>query len=66
MLLSASPPQSLAQNKIDASKAGNYKFIFKGTPFVKYADENGVIIVPSNYYHHKYEKLRSFGHTLQS
>ena len=44
----------------------NYKFIFKGTPYVKYADENGVITIPSNYYHHKYEKLRSFGYTLQS
>ncbi len=44
----------------------NYKFIFKGTPYVKYADDNGVITIPANYYHHKYEKLRSFGYTLQS
>ncbi|MBP5561831.1 MAG: hypothetical protein J6X70_08560 [Muribaculaceae bacterium] len=44
----------------------NFKFIFKGTPYVKYADNNGVITVPANYYHHKYEKLRSFGYSLQS
>ena len=44
----------------------NYKFIFKGTPYVKYADDNGVITIPANYYHHKYEKLRSFGYTLKS
>lgn len=66
MILSASPPQSYAQNQMEASNVENYKFIFKGTPFVKYADENGVITIPSNYYHHKYEKLRSFGYTLQS
>ena len=33
---------------------------------MKYADSSGVITIPSNYYHHKYEKLRSFGYTLQS
>ena len=48
------------------SKTENFKFIFKGTPFVKYADENGVIVVPANYYHHKYEKLRAFGYSVQS
>ncbi len=65
-IISASPPQSHAQDLIKASNVENYKFIFKGTPYVKYADENGVITIPSNYYHHKYEKLRSFGYTLQS
>ena len=44
----------------------NFKFIFKGTPYVKHADSNGVITIPANYYHHKYEKLRSFGYSLQS
>jgi hypothetical protein len=33
---------------------------------VKYADENGVIVIPANYYHHRYEKLRAFGYSLQS
>ena len=66
MILWASPPQTYAQDQMKASNVENYKFIFKGTPFVKYADENGVITIPSNYYHHKYEKLRSFGYTLQS
>lgn len=51
---------------VEARYAENNKFIFKGTPFVKYADNNGVIIIPSNYYHHKYEKLRAFGYSLQS
>ena len=51
---------------VEALSTENFKFIFKGTPYVKYADENGVIIVPSNYYHHKYEKLRAFGYSLQS
>lgn len=44
----------------------NFKFIFKGTPFVKYADENGVIVIPANYYHHKYDKLRAFGYSVDS
>ncbi|MBR6432627.1 MAG: hypothetical protein IKS64_07250, partial [Muribaculaceae bacterium] len=71
MTLSALPPKQQAsqgstQNQIEANNVENHKFIFKGTPFVKYADSSGVIIVPSNYYHHKYEKLRSFGYTLQS
>ena len=59
-LLWAAPVKTAA---IDSnSKTENFKFIFKGTPFVKYADENGVIVVPANYYHHKYEKLRAFGY----
>ena len=55
-----------ATDTVGGSKTENFKFIFKGTPFVKYADENGVIVRPSNYYHHKYEKLRAFGYSLQS
>lgn len=71
MSLSALPleqqvPPGPAQNQIEANNVGNHKFIFYGTPFVKYADSCGVITIPSNYYHHKYEKLRSFGYTLQS
>ena len=71
MSLSALPlkqqaPHGPAQNQIEANNVGNHKFIFYGTPFVKYADSCGAITIPSNYYHHKYEKLRSFGYTLQS
>ena len=50
----------------EGNGAGPFKMIFKDTPFVKYADKNGVIVVPSNYYHHKYEKLRAFGYSVQS
>ena len=59
-------PRVSDQHQTDTKASGNYKFIFKGTPFVKYADNDGVIIVPANYYHHKYEKLRSFGYSLQT
>ena len=52
--------------EVEARYVENFKYIFKGTPYVKYADKNGVIIVPSNHYHHKYEKLRSFGYSLQT
>ena len=63
-LLWATPVKTAATDS--SSKTENFKFIFKGTPFVKYADENGVIVVPANYYHHKYEKLRAFGYSVQS
>ena len=59
-------PQVSKQHQTETKNSENYKFIFKGTPFVKYADNDGVIIVPANYYHHKYEKLRSFGYSLQT
>lgn len=66
-------PQSLSFDmkdldrlKIEGRYVENFKYIFKGTPFVKYADANGVIVVPANYYHHKYERLRAFGYSLQS
>ena len=51
---------------VEARYVENFKMIFKDTPFVKYADENGVIIRPSNHYHHKYEKQRAFGYSVQS
>lgn len=59
-------PQVSGHHQTENINSGNYKFIFKGTPFVKYADNDGVIVVPANYYHHKYEKLRSFGYSLQT
>ena len=46
-LLWAAPVKTAATDS--SSKTENFKFIFKGTPFVKYADENGVIVVPANY-----------------
>ena len=45
---------------------GPYKFIFKGTPYVKYADKNGIIYMGPNFYNHKFEKLRAFGYTVAS
>lgn len=49
---------------IEARYVENYKFIFKGTPYVKYADANGIIYMGPNFYNHKFEKLRAFGYTV--
>ena len=43
-----------------------FKFIFKDTPYVKYADANGIIYMGPNFYCHKFEKLRAFGYTATS
>ena len=51
---------------IEACYVENYKFIFKGTPYVKYADANGIIYMGPNFYNHKFEKLRAFGYTVAS
>ena len=51
---------------IEARYIENYKFIFKGTPYVKYADADGVIYMGANFYNHKFEKLRAFGYTVAS
>lgn len=51
---------------IEARYVENYKFIFKGTPFVKYADADGIIYMGPNFYNHKFEKLRAFGYTVNS
>ena len=51
---------------IEARYVENYKFIFKGTPFVKYANADGIIYMGPNFYNHKFEKLRAFGYTVNS
>ena len=58
----------LAQDdsRIEARYVENYKFIFKGTPYVKYADADGIIYMGPNFYNHKFEKLRAFGYTVAS
>lgn len=55
-----------ADQQIEARYVENFKFIFKDTPFVKYADDNGVIYMGPNFYHHKFEKLRAFGYSVGS
>lgn len=51
---------------IEARYVENYKFIFKGTPYVKYANADGTIYMGANFYNHKFEKLRAFGYTVAS
>lgn len=51
---------------IEARYVENFKFIFKDTPYVKYADANGIIYMGPNFYCHKFEKLRAFGYTVES
>ena len=52
--------------KIEARYVENFKLIFKGTPYVKYADANGIIYMGPNFYNHKFEKLRAFGYSVGS
>lgn len=52
--------------KVEARYVENFKFIFKDTPYVKYADANGIIYMGPNFYCHKFEKLRAFGYTVDS
>ena len=51
---------------IEARYVENFKFIFEGTPFVKYADAKGVIYMGPNFYNHKFDKLRAFGYSVES
>lgn len=51
---------------IEARYVENFKFIFEGTPYVKYANAKGHIYLGHNFYCHKYEKLRAFGYTVTS
>ena len=52
--------------QIEARYVENFKFIFEGTPFVKYADANGIIYMGPNFYNHKFDKLRAFGYSVES
>ena len=51
---------------VEARYVENFKFIFEGTPYVKYANAKGYIYLGQNFYCHKYEKLRAFGYTVTS
>ena len=51
---------------IEARYVENFKFIFAGTPYVKYADANGVIYMGPNFYNHKFDKLRAFGYSVET
>lgn len=39
---------------IEARYVENFKFIFEGTPYVKYANAKGHIYLGHNFYCHKY------------
>ena len=52
--------------QIEARYVENFKFIFEGTPFVKYADANGIIYMGPNFYCHKFDKLRAFGYSVEN
>ena len=58
--------KATADCTVEARYVENFKFIFEGTPHVKYAAPNGVIYLGQNYYCHKFEKLRAFGYTVTS
>lgn len=44
-----------ADTRVEAKYVEHFKFIFSGTPYVKYADERGVITLTQNYYHHSFK-----------
>ena len=52
--------------QIEARYVENFKFIFEGTPYVKYAEANGIIYMGPNFYNHKFDKLRAFGYSVAS
>ncbi len=58
--------KATADCTIEARYVENFKFIFEGTPYVKYAAPNGEIYLGPNFYCHKFEKLRAFGYTVTS
>ena len=64
--LMAAPVSKQQARQVAKEQVTPFKFIFKGTPYVKYADENGIIYMGPNFYNHKFEKLRAFGYTVAS
>ena len=66
MQLCAEPVSKQQHSAPQSETVENFKFIFKGTPFVKYADANGIIYMGPNFYNHKFDKLRAFGYTVNS
>lgn len=56
-----------ADTQVEAKYVEHYKFIFAGTPFVKYADEKGIIVLTQNYYQHSFQvDAGAFAYTLDS
>ncbi len=49
----------------EEQQQGRFKVIFKDTPFVKYAGENGVIYLGQNFYHHIPDMMRAFGYSVK-
>ena len=49
---------------VEAHYVEHFKFVFKGTPFVKYADAQGVIYTGCNAYFHRGDKQRAFGYSV--
>lgn len=49
---------------VEAHYVEHFKFVFKGTPFVKYADAQGVIYTGCNAYFHRGDKPRAFGYSV--
>ena len=49
---------------VEARYIEHFKFIFKGTPFVKYANAQGHIYTGCNAYFHRGDKQRAFGYSV--
>jgi len=52
--------------KVEARYVEHFKYVFKGTPFVKYANAKGEIYVGCNAYYHRGDKARAFGYSLMT
>lgn len=49
---------------VEARYREAYKFIFQGTPYVRYANERGYATLTQNLYHADYVKQKGIGHTV--
>ena len=52
--------------KVEAHYIERKKLTFKGSPLVRYADNNGMVNITQNYYNYDYVKVKAFGNTVQS
>ena len=52
--------------KVEARYIERKKLTFKGSPLVRYADNNGVVNITQNYYNYDYVKVKAFGNTVHS
>lgn len=50
--------------QVEARYVEHFKFVFKGTPFVKYANAQGHIYTGCNAYFHRGDKQRAFGYSV--